>query len=71
MTYSQIIRHYGSLSKAAQALDFFPQRIQHWRRLRIPTEVQIEIAHKTGLKPDRRAVDAARRMAAYVNGASA
>lgn len=69
MTYNQIVDHYGGLSKAAKALDFNKQRIFAWKRNRIPSEVQIDIAQRTGcLKPDAKALRDARRLAAYVNG---
>lgn len=68
MTYNQIVDHYGGLSEAAKALDFKKQRIFYWKSVRIPSEVQLEIAQKSGLKPDARALREARRIAAYVNG---
>lgn len=71
MTYNQIVDHYGGLSKAAQALGFSKQRIFAWKQIRIPSDVQFEIAAATGLKADRQAYKDAAKIAAYVqNGAA-
>jgi hypothetical protein len=73
MTYDQILDHYGGLAEAALALEYTKQRIQHWRRIRIPSDVQLEISARTRgrLKADREAIAEGKRIAAYmerVNG---
>jgi len=55
MTYNQIVEHYGGLSKAAQALGYTRQRVNAWKRIRIPSDVQLKIAALSGLKADRKA----------------
>ena len=64
MTYNQIVDHYGGLSKAAQVLGFSKQRIHAWKKIRIPSDVQLRISARTGLKADRQALKAAAEMAA-------
>ena len=66
MTYNQIVDHYGGLSKAAKALDFSKQRIFAWKQIRIPSDVQLKIAARTGLKADRQSLRDATEMAGYV-----
>jgi hypothetical protein len=56
MTYQQIVDHYGSLASAAKELGFDKQRIFAWKNRRIPTQVQMDIAASTGLRPDAQAV---------------
>jgi hypothetical protein len=75
MTYNEIVGHYGGLSKAAKALDMSKQRIHAWKRIRIPSDIQIRIAARTGLRADREAhqeisalTAAAKRAARKVNG---
>jgi hypothetical protein len=55
MTYNEIVDHYGSLTKASQALEYSKQRISNWRHIRIPSDIQIRIAARTGLRADRQA----------------
>lgn len=53
MTYLQILKHFGGLSKAAGALGYDRQRIFGWKALaRIPTDdqIRIEIATCGGLR---------------------
>lgn len=75
MTYNEIVGYYKGLSKAAKALEYTRQRIYAWKRIRIPSGIQIEIAAKTPLRADRKAyadiaalAATARRAAKRING---
>ena len=70
MTYNQIVEHYGGLSKAAQALGFSRQRMHAWKQIRIPSDVQLQIASLTGLQPDRKAYQHAAQVASYAAGSA-
>lgn len=72
MTYNQIVGHYRGLSKAAKALEMSKQRINAWKRIRIPSDIQLEIAARTRgrLKADRQAIRTALRISAYVQEAN-
>jgi hypothetical protein len=63
MTYEQLLKSYGTLSKAAQDLGLSKQTVHYWSKAkRIPDRWQIVIAQKTGLTVDRHVK---RRAAAY------
>lgn len=48
MTYSQLVKHFGSGSAAARALGFSKQRVNNWRRDGIPLGIQARIQILTG-----------------------
>jgi hypothetical protein len=73
MTYDQVINHFGSLTKAAQALGLAKQNVHNWgARGRIPFKWQIKLAGMSGgaLKADAAAKSVAMDLASYlrVNG---
>jgi hypothetical protein len=70
MTYNEIVGHYGGLSKAAKALDMSKQRIHAWKRIRIPSDIQIRIAALTGLRADPDACTEIAALAAAAKRAS-
>lgn len=72
MTYDQILAHFGGLAEASQVLKFSKQRIFAWKKIRIPSDIQLEISARTRgrLKADREAVKTALRIAAYVEKAN-
>lgn len=67
MTYNQIVGYYGGLSKAAKALGFDRQRVFSWKKVRIPSEVQIRVAAMTGLKADRKTYEDIARLALFAS----
>ena len=55
MTYTDLIKHYGSEAAAARAVGYDRQRVFGWRNLkRVPTDPQIafEIESKGALRAD-------------------
>lgn len=72
MTYNEIVGHFKGLAEASQALKFSKQRIFAWKKIRIPSDIQLEIAARTRgrLKADRQAIKAALRIAGYVQKAN-
>jgi len=68
MTYTQLVKHFGGLAKASQALGYSKQRIFAWKTIRIPSDIQMRIASETGLQADRKAREDAARIAGYING---
>lgn len=67
MNYSQVERHYGGPSKAAQALGLQRQTVHAWKsRKRIPSRWQIKLEALTGLKADKEARREAAELASWV-----
>jgi hypothetical protein len=67
MTYAQLIRHYGSLTRAAQALELSKQTVNYWKDAkRIPDRWQLEIASKTPLQVDAQVKRRAKSYAAVM-----
>jgi hypothetical protein len=56
MTYNQVIKLYGGVSRAARGLGFTRQGVYHWRDHGISYKTQIFIEWSTGgkLKSDRK-----------------
>ena len=71
MNYNELVKHYGGLTKAAQALGFKNKQTVHaWKeRRRIPTRWQLLIESETGLRADQQARDEALElMTFYMRG---
>lgn len=48
MTYKEVVKHFGSASKAARALSYSRQAVSDWKKNgRIPFEAQFLIQLKT------------------------
>lgn len=59
MTHQDLVAHYGTATKAAEALGYTKQAISHWKRAGIPFDAQWRIQMKTKGKlrahlPERR-----------------
>lgn len=50
MTYDDLLEHYGSLTKAADALDLAKQTVHRWKAGEIPFRAQFIIQMKTNGK---------------------
>ena len=67
MTYSQLVAHFGGLSKAAEALGIDRRHVFNWSERRIPSKWQVKAEHVTGgkLGADRQARDDAAAFLEY------
>jgi len=69
MTYDQVLRHFGSLTQAAQALDVERQNVHNWgARRRIPSKWQLKIESMSRgvLKADASAKREAQEIVSYI-----
>ena len=73
MNYKQVVAHFGTPSKVAQALGINRQNVHAWRvRKRIPPKSQLKLEILSGgtLKADPDARKEAIEMASYARGCS-
>lgn len=69
MNYKQVVRHFGGLTKTAQALGLKRQNVHNWgQRERVPARWQVKIEHLScgALRADAQARREALEIAAYV-----
>ncbi len=57
MIYSQLIEHFGGLTKAGKALGLDRRRVHEWKKHGIPSFWQLKIEHVTegDLRADKKA----------------
>jgi hypothetical protein len=65
MDIQDLIRHYGTQAKAAEAIGYTRQAIHRWKSVGIPMEAQCFYEIKTNgkIKADRAAIKASARAA--------